>query len=156
MTDGTFKAVLTICVSVVLSVGVVKYLPGLRPAPANVVVLDVVRLNNAFRAAASPLISQSEEGREITAAELAVTGKRTLEVVRSVAGGNLVLLKQATVGSTDLQDITGDVIAELGLTDASATPLPDLDATAAAVARLRASPSKDATGEKKWQENVLP
>lgn len=156
MTDATLKAALTICVSVVLSVGLVKYLPGLRSAPANVVVLDVVRLNNAFRATASPLISQSDEGREITAAELSITGKRTMEVVKNVAGGNLVLLKQATVGPTELMDITGDVIAELGLTDGSATPLPDLDATAAAVARLRGNSTKTAPGDKKWQENVLP
>lgn len=154
MTDGAMKAALTVCVSVVLSVGLVKFLPGLRPAPANVVVLDVVRLNNAFRAAASPLISQSDEGKEVAAAELTITGKRTLEVVRTVAGGNLVLLKQATVGSIELQDITAAVIAELGLTEGSATPLPDIDATAAAIARLRGNPTP--SGDKKWQENVLP
>lgn len=145
--------VVPIALSVVLSVGLIRYVPGLTPSK-GVVVLDAVRLNNAFRAAAAPLIGKAQEGREITAVDLSVTGQRTLEAIQKVSGGQLVLIKQATVGDTQMRDITSDVMAELGLREGSATLLEDPDSAIAKLNQYTQSGTPKETG--KWQDKVLP
>lgn len=152
--DWVSRSAVTICLAVVMSVAVVKYVPGLVPQK-GVVVLDAVRLNNAFRQAAAPLIGKDQEGREVTATDLSITGKRTMEVIRLVSRGQLVLIKQATVGDSSLVDITSDVIAELGLSEASATPLEDPDATIDKLKRYTQDGTKPRELQK-WQDRVLP
>ena len=153
--DKLGQAVVTVCLAVVMSVAVIKYVPGLVPTQ-GVVVLDAIRLNNAFRQAAAPLIGKDQEGREVTAMDLSITGKRTLDVIRKVSGGQLVLIKQATVGDSSLVDITGDVIAELGLKEGSATPLEDPDVTIEKLKRYSSRDANQSAETQKWQDRVLP
>lgn len=148
------RSAITVCVAVVVSVGVIKYVPGLVPVQ-GVVVLDAVRLNNAFRHAAAPLIGKDQEGKEVTATELSVTGKRTMEVIQHRAGGRLVLIKQATVGDSNLEDITVDVITELGLKDVSAVPFPDPDETIDKLKRYSGEGAAPKESQR-WQDRVLP
>lgn len=151
--DRLLGVVLQVALSLVLTIAVVRFVPGVVPS-AGVVVLDVVRLNNSFRATAAPLIGKAQEGQEVLAAELSITGARALEAIQRVARGRLVLIKQATVGEVELADITGAVIADLGLREGSSTPMPDLDETEKRLGQY--SKPKESQGGSKWQERVLP
>lgn len=151
--DRILVALVPIVISVVAAVAIVKYVPGIA-GTQGVVVLDAVRLNNAFRAAAAPLIGKDQEGREVSAVDLSVTGARTLEAINKVADGRLVLIKQATVGESRMRDITADVLAELNLHDASATPMADPDSTINQLSKYATRPAGATEG--KWQDKVLP
>jgi hypothetical protein len=92
-----------------------RYFPEVSQ-PRQMVTLDVVKLANAERALASKLWNKN-------AIDLTSISKRTRQVIQQYAGGRLVIIKQATVGS-HLPDITDDVLRGLGLPTNVPTQLP--------------------------------
>lgn len=112
--DGLLSAVVTIALSVVLAVAVVRYVPAFAPTATDFVVLDVVKLNNAFRRTAAPLL-QGAQDNSAEVAEFTLSSRRALEVVDEVAAGRPVMLRHAFVGTAAFTDITDEVVARLGL-----------------------------------------
>ena len=105
--------VVTALVSAMLVLGIVK-MTSHKNGSMQAVVFDVVKLANSQRAVASSMMKNDEKAAE-TAVMLLDISKRTKESIRKIAGaGVLVLVKQGVV-STDLPDITDDVLKDLGL-----------------------------------------
>lgn len=87
------------------------YLPGLPKASVpDVVTFDATRLANAQRAIAAGLLDNQSDAL-ITLARI---GRETEATIQTVAGGRLVLVKQAVVAGT-VPDITDEVLQRLGL-----------------------------------------
>lgn len=126
--DGLTGVVLSVVVSVISTVGLVKYVPSLTASHQDFVVLDVIRLNNSFRTTAAPIIQgMGDAASSATAAELTIAGRRTHEVIRLVADGRPVLLAQAVIGNSRYEDITAEVIERLGLEPGSAVPYAEVE-----------------------------
>lgn len=84
---------------------------GVLPG-TNYVVFDPVKLGNAERAVAARLLGSNSDSE--AGLLLAKVGKQTEPVIRDVAHGAVVLVKQAVVLS-DYPDITDEVLVRLGL-----------------------------------------
>lgn len=85
---------------------------------AAFVTLDSVQVMNAQRAAASSLLNESLSVSERAERYSMIQrlGSQTMSVVERIADGRAVVVKQAVI-SGDVEDITGEVLTELGLSD---------------------------------------
>lgn len=126
--DGLAGVLLAAVIATVSAVALIKYMPSLTANQRTFVVLDVVRLNNAFRATAAPIIGgMGSAESSATAAELTLAGRRTREVVRLIADGRPVILAQALIEPAHYEDITDRVIEKLGLEPGAAVPYQELE-----------------------------
>ena len=118
-------------VSACITLLALKFSGLLRPAQVRVVTFDVLKYENAERAASMKLMGQGGSGA--VAPMLSYVSKRLRSAIRQAAGpGTLVVLSQAVVqGQT--RDITDQVLKDLGLP----TNVP----TAAAIKPVAVAPS---------------
>lgn len=116
-----------------ITLAALKLTGALAPAPLRVVTFDVLKYQNAERAAAMQLMG--ENGAGAVAPMLSYTSKRLRAAVQAAAGpSTLVVLSQAIVqGAT--RDVTDQVLKELGLPTKvpTADPVKTADAVAGTV-----------------------
>ncbi len=107
--------IITICLAVVLSVGLIKWLSKTEVlSTQSVVVFDVLKYVNSQRAIASNLLNPSKQ--DDTALFMRDISSRTQAAIAEVAGENtVVLVKQSVVSLKHTRDITDDVLRKLNM-----------------------------------------
>lgn len=154
--DDLLSSVVTVAAAVVLSVAVVRYVPAFAPKSADFVVLDVVKLNNAFRRTAAPLLQGAQEN-SAEVAEFTLSSRRALEVVDEVADGRPVMLRHAFVGQAAFEDITDEIISRLGLEPGTgAVDSQQLEQSLATGAPSASTPATSNTRSNAWAKKLVP
>lgn len=106
--------VITAVVSVVLSLAAYKYM-GPRFLAPRTVVFDIVKYNNAQQRLVGQLLQQ--KGPEVSEAAVLIKGLsgKARQALEEVAGPSTVVMVRQGVVSSNVTDITDEVLKKLGL-----------------------------------------